>query len=81
MILDPPSPFDSEQEWQDFADEIQRIIRDKGRAIMQADLDAIETALAAMPAERRYALEPWIYEGLALIVNDTLYEGDIAPID
>ena len=65
----------------DDVETIHAIIRDKGRDIRQSDLNAIEAALRRLPAEKRAEVEPWIYEGLALIVNDCLYEGDIAPID
>jgi hypothetical protein len=81
MIIDPPTPFDSPKVWHDFLEEIMAIIRDKGRDIRQSDLDAIAVLLAELPAEKRAEVEPWIYEGLALIVNDCLYEGDIPPIE
>jgi len=62
-------------------DKIFEILREKGEAIRQSDMDEIE--LLIMEADPDVWIERmgWFYEGLALIVNDPNYEGDIAPVD
>ena len=61
-------------------DKIMAILSDKGQAIMQADLDEIELLLTRVDLDDIADVEPMVYEGLALTVNDPLYEGDIEPI-
>lgn len=52
----------------------------KGLALTAADLREIEVEIALMPVEQAHEREPWIREGIALIVNDPEYQGDIPPI-
>jgi len=48
----------------------------KGMAITARDVRDIEIALALMPLEEAHEVEPWAWEGVALIVNDLAYTGD-----
>lgn len=60
-------------------DDAQAILADKGMNLMQSDLDEMETLfLSVDPSEWDSVL--FIMEGVALIVNDPLYTGDIPPI-
>jgi hypothetical protein len=60
-------------------DEASAIFSEKGDGLMQADLDAMEELFTQIPPEQ------WddvlmLMEGVALVVNDPSYKGDIAPI-
>lgn len=48
----------------------------RGRALTARDVADIETELALMPLDQAHEQEPWIWEGVALIVNDPDYTGD-----
>lgn len=48
----------------------------KGPALSAADIDEIETELALMPLDEAHAKEPWVWECVALVVNDPDYAGD-----
>ncbi len=52
----------------------------KGLALTADDLHEIEVEIALMPFETATTREPWIREGIWLIVNDPDYRGDIPPI-
>lgn len=52
----------------------------KGLALTADDLQEIEAEIALMPLDQAHEREPWIREGIALIVNDPDYRGDIPPI-
>ena len=62
-------------------EQIRAIIREKGRDIMQSDIEDIEALVVDIPIDDLPVVYPWIWESIALIVNDCLYEGDIEPID
>ena len=49
---------------------------EKGPAITAADVVEIETELALMPLDEAHVIEPWVWEGVSLIVNDPDYRGD-----
>ena len=60
-------------------DRAQAILSDKGNKLMQADLDAMEEIFTEIEPEQ------WddvllLMDGVALIVNDPSYKGDIPPI-
>lgn len=60
-------------------DKAQAILSDKGSDLMQSDLDAMQEIFTEIPPEQ------WddvllLMEGVALIVNDPTYKGDIEPI-
>lgn len=48
----------------------------RGRALTARDVADIEAELALMPLDEAHAVEPWVWEGVALIVNDPEYAGD-----
>lgn len=48
----------------------------KGSALTAADVAEIETELALMPLDEAHEKEPWVWEGVSLIVNDPDYLGD-----
>lgn len=57
----------------------QAIFSKKGSGLMQADLDAMEEIFTDIPPEE------WddvylLMDGVALVVNDPSYTGDIQPI-
>lgn len=61
-------------------DQAQDILSSKGSALMQSDLDAMEEIFTKIPPEE------WddvmlLMDGVALIVHDPSYEGDIKPIE
>lgn len=61
-------------------DKAQAILQDKGSDIMQTDLIAMQEIFTQI------SLDEWddamfLMEGVALIVNDPSYVGDIAPIE
>jgi len=60
-------------------DKAQAILSAKGSKLMQADLDAMEEIFTEVDPEE------WddvllVMEGVALVVNDPDYKGDIPPI-
>lgn len=57
----------------------QAIFSEKGSGLMQTDLDAMEEIFTDIPPEE------WddvylLMDGVALVVNDPSYAGDIQPI-
>lgn len=56
-------------------DRIRTLIR-KGAALTAADVRSIELELAMMPLDAAREAEPWIWEGVGLIVADPDYRGD-----
>lgn len=57
----------------------QAIFSEKGSGLMQTDLDAMEEIFTDIPPEE------WddvylLMDGVALVVNDPSYTGDIQPI-
>jgi hypothetical protein len=61
-------------------DQAQDILSSKGSALMQSDLDAMEEIFTKIPPEE------WddvmlLMDGVARIVHDPSYEGDIKPIE
>lgn len=60
-------------------DKAQAILSSKGGQLMQADLDLMEEIFTEVDPE------DWddvllVMEGVALVVNDPAYKGDIEPI-
>lgn len=60
-------------------DRAQAILEDKGSELMQADLDAMQEIFTEISPD------DWddvllLMEGVALVVNDPSYSGDIPPI-
>lgn len=62
-------------------DEIMEIVTTKGLDLMQSDIDEIEALVVDIPVDDLPTVYPWIWERIALVVNDSLYEGDIEPIE
>ena len=58
-------------------DDILAVISSKGEKLMQVDLNEIEYMLTQIDIDEALDASPMIYEGIALTVNDPLYEGDI----
>jgi hypothetical protein len=56
-------------------DEIQAIIA-KGDALTAADVREIEFLLTQMPLDEQHEAVPWVWEAVALIVDDLTYTGD-----
>jgi len=48
----------------------------KRAALTAADVREIEIELALMPVDEAHEKEPWVWEAVALIVNDPDYAGD-----
>lgn len=48
----------------------------KGPALTAADVQEIEVQLALLPGDTGYEAQPWIWEAVAMIVNDPDYKGD-----
>lgn len=48
----------------------------KGLALTAANVHEIEREIVLMPLAEAHEKEPWIWEGVALIVNDPDYAGD-----
>ena len=61
-------------------DEALAILSEKGNDLMQVDLDAMEELFKQIPPEE-WGDVLWLMEGVALVVNDPSYEGDIKPIE
>lgn len=60
-------------------DKAQAILAEKGAKLMQADLIEMEMLfLQAAPEDLDDAM--FLMEGVALVVNDPSYKGDIEPI-
>lgn len=62
-------------------DKIMEIIGTKGAELRQTDIDEIEALVVDIPVDDLPTVYPWIWESIALIVNDCLYEGDIEPVE
>lgn len=62
-------------------DDIFALIRERGAEFNNRDLGAVEAALEALPDDVRFEAEPWIWESLALVINDPDYRGDCEPIE
>jgi hypothetical protein len=60
-------------------DEAQAILSEKNGDLMQADLDAMEELFTQIPPEQ-WEDVLMLMDGVALVVNDPSYKGDIAPI-
>ncbi len=56
---------------------ITEFVRERGSAISAADLTTINDMLIDLPLEEVSDVRAWVMEGIALTVNDPLYEGDI----
>lgn len=56
-------------------EQIQAIVA-KGLALRQPDIEEIQFLFTQAPVDAARAAEPWIWEAVALIVNDPAYEGD-----
>ena len=48
----------------------------KGSALTAADVREIQYHLSQMPANAAHEAGEWVWEGVALIVNDNDYRGD-----
>lgn len=60
-------------------DDIVELVRDRGAKLNRDDLNQIKMMAVDVPLEDSDALAA-VFEGIALVVNDPLYEGDIPPI-
>ncbi|MEK7454729.1 MAG: hypothetical protein AABZ76_07375 [Pseudomonadota bacterium] len=60
-------------------DEIVELVRDRGAKLTRDDLNQIKMMAVDVPLEDSDDLAA-VFEGIALVVNDPLYEGDIPPI-
>jgi hypothetical protein len=60
-------------------DQAQEILSSKGSALMQSDLDLMEEIFTKIPPEE-WDDVMMLMDGVARIVNDPLYDGDIEPI-
>lgn len=60
---------------------ITEFVRERGSAISAADLTTINDMLIDLPLEEVSDVRAWVMEGIALTVNDPLYEGDIPAIE
>jgi len=56
---------------------ITEFVRERGSGISAADLTTINDMLIDLPLEEVSDVRAWVMEGIALTVNDPLYEGDI----
>jgi hypothetical protein len=61
-------------------DTILEIISTKGADLRQSDMEQIEELIVDIPLDDAPRDMGMIYEGIAMVVNDPLYEGDIPPI-
>lgn len=61
-------------------DEIMTILSERGSDLNRDDLARINELALDVPLEDTEQLGT-VWEGIALIVNDPLYSGDIDPID
>ncbi|SEJ87402.1 hypothetical protein SAMN05518849_11676 [Sphingobium sp. AP50] len=61
-------------------DEIVELVRDRGSKLNQYDLNQIKMIAVDVPLEDSEDLA-MVFEGIALVVNDPLYEGDIPPME
>lgn len=63
-------------------DEAQAILAEKGSKLMQDDLNEINDLLVQVdPRTAAWDNVGLVLEGVALVVNDPSYKGDIPPID
>ena len=56
--------------------EISDFLQKRGNDLRADDIDEIETLLALLPVEQYDEVAGWVWEAVALIVNDPSYEGD-----
>lgn len=56
------------------------ILSEKGSDLMQADLDTMEELFTKIPP-KEWGDVLLLIEGVALVINDPSYEGDIKPIE
>jgi len=56
--------------------EISDFLQKRGNDLRADDIDEIETMLALLPVEQYDEVAGWVWEAVALIVNDPSYEGD-----
>jgi hypothetical protein len=63
--------------------EAHQIAKDRGKNIMQEDIDDIYMILLGIELtdDQGQHDAAMIWEGISLIVNDPLYEGDARPLD
>lgn len=54
----------------------QAIAAEKREAITQADIIAIQDELLLAPADQAHEAARWIWEGVALTINNPDYRGD-----
>jgi hypothetical protein len=59
---------------------ITEFVRERGSAISAADL-TVNDMLIDLPLDEVSDVRAWVMEGIALTVNDPLYEGDIPAIE
>jgi hypothetical protein len=60
---------------------ITEFVRERGSAISAADLATVNDMLIDLPLDEVSDVRAWVMEGIALTVNDPLYEGDIPAIE
>lgn len=51
-------------------------VLDKGDQLTAEDVRGLEVAVALLPLDEAHELEPLLWEGVGLIVNDPAYNGD-----
>ena len=56
--------------------EISDFLQKRGNDLRADDIDEIETLLALLPVEQYDEVAGWVWEAVALIVNDPDYVGD-----
>jgi hypothetical protein len=61
-------------------DKITELVSERGNKITRADYNTIMTLAVDVPLEDSDYLGA-VFEGIALTVNDPLYDGDIDPIE
>lgn len=52
-----------------------RALLDKGPDLRAPDIDELRALLAMLPVDDQTETERWVWEAVALIVNDPLYRG------
>lgn len=58
-----------------------KLISSKGDKLSQADVDDIDALLCELPLADYDELAGMAFEGLSLIINDPLYQGNAQAID
>jgi hypothetical protein len=61
-------------------EQITEIVSERGSALDRDDMDRITELSVEVPLEDSDALA-MVMEGVAMIVNDPLYEGDVPPME